>query len=174
MITVIIPTFNEEDLLAASLQSIAANNKSSEVIVVDGGSDDDTLKIAENAGARVIHSSLRQRAAQMNRGAREAAGDTFLFLHADTRIPDTAIDCIEKALSNLKVVGGAFKRRFDHPSLFLKATCRLADIRSQLFGWHFGDQGIFVKKSIFDKSGGFPEKNKMEDLDFSQPPEAPR
>ena len=168
MISVIIPTFNEEELLTATLQCIDANKKPREIIVVDAGSDDDTVKIAEKAGARILHSPLRQRAAQMNCGVKEAKGNFLLFLHADTCIPDNAIDCVEQALKDNKVVGGAFTRRFDHPSLFLKLTCRLADTRSRLFGWHFGDQGIFVKRSIFDIVGGFPERNNLEDLDFSR------
>jgi len=168
MISVIIPTFNEEELLAATLQCIGANNNPCEVIVVDGGSKDATVKIAEKAGAHVIHSPVRQRAAQMNRGVKEAKSDTLLFLHADTCIPDNAIDSAEKALTDNQVVGGAFTRRFDHPSIFLKVTCQLADLRSRLFGWHFGDQGIFVKRCVFDKTGGFPERNNMEDLDFSR------
>ena len=168
MISVIIPTFNEEELLTATLQCIDANKKPREIIVVDAGSDDDTVKIAEKAGARVLHLPLRQRAAQMNCGVKEAKGNFLLFLHADTCIPDNAIDCVEQALTDNKVVGGAFIRRFDHPSLFLKLTCRLADTRSRLFGWHFGDQGIFVKRSIFDKTGGFSERNYLEDIDFSR------
>lgn len=168
MISVIIPTFNEEELLADTLRCINANSAPREIIVVDGGSNDHTVKMAGNAGACVIHSPLRQRAAQMNHGGKEAKGDSLLFLHADTCIPDSAFDCIEKALSDHKVVGGAFTRRFDHPSLFLKVTCRLADWRSLLFGWHFGDQGIFVRKSIFEKASGFLERNRMEDLDFSR------
>ena len=167
MISVIIPTFNEEELLTATLYCIDANKTPHEIIVVDAGSDDDTVKIVENASARVLHSPLRQRAAQMNYGVKESKGDSLLFLHADTYIPGNAIDCVEQVLANNKVVGGAFTRRFDHPSLFLKLTCQLADIRSRLFGWHFGDQGIFVKRSIFDKVGGFLERNNLEDLDFS-------
>ncbi len=168
MISIIIPTLNEEEMLTGTLKCIAANNRSSEIIIVDGGSDDRTTILAENTGARVIHSSLSQRAAQMNCGAHEASCDFLLFLHADTHIPVTALECVEKALMRPNIAGGAFTRRFDHPSVFLKATCRMSDIRSTLLGWHFGDQGIFVKKSVFDKSGGFHERSNMEDLEFSR------
>ena len=66
------------------------------------------------------------------------------------------------------MAGGAFFRRFNHPSLFLKFTCALADWRLRLFGWSLGVQGIFVKKSLFQQIGGFPEWDLFEDLEFSR------
>src|SRR6266699_4996106 len=84
MIAVIIPTFNEAELLPETLNRIRANVAACEMLVVDGGSGDATVQLAEAGGARVIHSAKRQRAFQMNLGAQQTRGDIFLFLHADT------------------------------------------------------------------------------------------
>ena len=168
MISVIIPTLNEAKLLPDTLQSLAANSSPMEVIVVDAESTDNTVSMASKNGAHVIHSPIRQRAGQMNLGATQAVGDIFLFLHADTLVAATALEAIECALENPDVAGGSFVRRYDHPSRFLKITCRLADWRSSLCGMFLGDQGIFARKDIFTRLGGFSDRDDFEDLDFSR------
>lgn len=168
LISIIIPTLNEAELLPSTLESISKNIGSKEIIVVDSGSTDKTVELAAQGGATVIASSVKQRAAQMNLGAKHANGDVFLFLHADTRIAPDALSNLAKALSHPENVGGAFHRQFDHPSLFLKLTCCLAGWRSRLLAWFFGDQGIFVRNEIFHRLGGFPEIDLFEDLEFSR------
>ena len=133
-----------------------------EVIVVDAASTDDTAAVAQRNGARVLRSSLKQRAAQMNLGAAQADGDILLFLHADTLVAATALEAIECAMKNPDVAGGSFVRRYDHPSRFLKITCRLADWRSSLCGMLLGDQGIFARKDIFKRLGGFSDRDDFE------------
>ncbi len=162
------PTHNEAASLPHALSSLSGENVKVEILVVDGGSSDQTQNLASEAGARLLISPLRQRAAQMNMGARAACGEILLFLHADTRLPAHALEKIHSCMAKTETVGGAFCRRFDHPSLFLKLTCLLADLRLRLFGWSFGDQGIFVRKSIFEELGGFPEIELFEDLEFSR------
>ena len=135
---------------------------------MDAGSRDGTGEIAREKGARVQHEVRRHRAVQMNAGAKQARGDIFLFLHADTRLAPTALDRIEAALKNPRVVGGGFARRYDSGSLFLRATCLLAEARSRLSGWFLGDQAIFVRREIFESVNGFREFALFEDLDFSR------
>jgi len=168
VISVIIPTLNEESLLAATLQSVARNSVSSETIVVDSDSQDATIALAEQEGATVLRSPIRQRAAQMNLGAEKASGEILLFLHADTLLPENGMQNIIDALSHNGIVGGAFFRRFDHQSRFLNMTCRLSDLRSRISGWHLGDQAIFAKKSCFMELAGFPLQDRFEDLAFSR------
>ena len=166
MIAVIIPTLNEAELLPETLNCIRANDAACEMLVVDCGSGDQTAQIAEAGGARVIHSPKRQRAFQMNLGAHQARSDIFLFLHADTWIGPHALQQIERTLDQPGVVGGGFARRFQGASPVLRLTCRIGECRSRLFGWFFGDQGIFARRSGFERAGGFRELPLFEDIDF--------
>ena len=166
MIAVIIPTLNEAELLPETLNCVRANDAACEVLVVDGGSGDGTVQLAEAGGARIIQSPKRQRAFQMNLGAQEARSDIYLFLHADTLIGPHALQQIEKTLDQPDVVGGGFARRFQGASPVLRLTCRIGEWRSRLFGWFFGDQGIFARRSAFERAGGFGELPLFEDIDF--------
>ena len=167
LVSIVIPVFNEAALLPETLASIASNPGAKEVLVVDGGSTDGTIECAQRGGATLIASTVSNRALQMNLGAQTAKGDILLFLHGDTRLPPTALHQIRTALSENRIVGGAFSRRYDHPSLFLRFTCLLALIRSRWLGWNLGDQGIFVRAHLFREQKGFSRLEKFEDLEFS-------
>jgi rSAM/selenodomain-associated transferase 2 len=168
MISIIVPTFNEARHLPATLDAIQRNAGAHEVIVVDADSFDTTIDIALERGARVVWSSVRRRAAQMNLGVHSAHGDVFLFLHADTRLPQDGLENIEHAVAKRRVVGGGFARRYDSPSRFLRITCTLAEARTRLSGLFLGDQAIFVRREVFNVLGGFRDINLFEDLDFSR------
>jgi len=168
MISVIIPTLNEAGLLPDTLRHVQANSAPHEILVVDGGSGDDTVKQAQTAGARVFESPQRQRAFQMNLGARRAQGDLFLFLHADTWVGPNALGQITEAFRDPAVAGGGFARQFRSPSRLLRLTCLLSEWRSRWCGWFFGDQGIFVHRAIFEQLGGYQDLPLFEDVDFSR------
>jgi rSAM/selenodomain-associated transferase 2 len=167
MISVIIPTYNEAGDLTATLDSVADSKTLPEVIVVDAGSADGTGDLARGRASCVLVSPRRQRACQMNLGARHAHGRALLFLHADTRLPASALARIESALLNDRVVGGGFARRYDSNSWFLRTTCLLAGLRTRMIGWFLGDQAIFARRETFEKLGGFRDLELFEDLDFS-------
>ena len=167
-VSVIIPTFNEAESLAATVESARCPFIEGEIIVVDGGSSDGTAALAAGAGCRVIEGAPRQRATQMNLGARAASGDVLLFLHADTRLQPGALLAIRETLRDPRVVGGAFVRRYDSDSRVLAVTCRLAALRNRVFGWHLGDQAMFVRGHIFQRCGPFAEVDRFEDLDLSR------
>lgn len=155
-------------MILPTLDAIAANGTPHEVIVVDGGSSDKTDALAEQTGARLVHATERNRAIQMNEGRRLARGEVLLFLHADTLTAPVALARIANALRDRQIAGGAFARRYASRSLFLRATCLLADLRGKAFGWFLGDQAIFVRTEVFDALGGFRELEIFEDLDFSR------
>lgn len=167
-ISVIIPTWNEEASIARCLRSVGHERPGIQVIVVDGGSTDRTVEIAAASGVTVVHCPERQRAVQLDMAVQHARGRTLLFLHADTLLPPTWLENIRRAMNgDPGCVGGAFKREFDHPSLWLRMTCVLAGLRGRLFGFFLGDQAMFVRASEFWRLGGFRPFPSCEDLDFS-------
>lgn len=167
LLSVIIPTLNEADNLAGTLACLEGELVH-EVIVVDGGSEDATRSIAEEAGARLLVAE-RGRARQLNVGAREASGEVLLFLHGDTHIASATLqNCLSAMEEDTGLVGGGFARRFDSSSRLLRFTSWCSDFRGRWWGLFLGDQGIFVRRSVFEKLGGFDEEvSPGEDLDFS-------
>ena len=167
-ISIIIPAVNESATLRAILAAIRSPVLPFETIVVDGCSSDETAAVAQACGMRVVSSLCRQRAYQLNLGARQARGEILLFLHADTVLPEGALDQIVHRLQDPQIMGGAFARRYASPSRLLRFTCLLARWRNRLIGWHLGDQAMFVRRGVFFQLGGFREVDLFEDLDFSR------
>lgn len=162
-LSVIIPTLNEQEALPRTLEDLG-NIAGIEVIISDGGSTDNTVDVCRGV-AKVI-SSVPGRGRQLNAGAAEASGDILLFLHADTILSENWNDKILSALSNKEVVGGAFSLSIDSDRLSHKIISSAANIRSKITGVPYGDQGIFARRSIFEKIGGFKEIPIMEDVDL--------
>ena len=165
-ISVIIPVANEAAALPDCLARI--ERTSSEIIVVDAGSEDASAAIAQAAGCTVLPAFQRQRAQQMNLGAARARGRILLFLHADTWLPPDAQAKITVAIDRQSALGGGFARRYRSRSPSLALTSRLAGLRTRFCGWHLGDQGIFVRRDIFERLHGYRDIPIFEDLDFSR------
>lgn len=163
-ISVIMPALNEAENIAESLSS-TGQGKIKEVIVVDGGSRDDTVSIAKKMGATVISSSP-PRSRQLNLGAKEATGEVFLFLHADTRLPDHFDRLILSRMTQPGIVAGAFELRIDSPIPVLRFIERSVNWRSRHLKSPYGDQAIFLLSSVFHQTGGFPDMPIMEDLEL--------
>ena len=104
--SLILPTLNEADCVAEAIAA-ARQLGPCEIIVVDGGSTDDTL--ARAAGADLVLSGPRGRAAQMNHGAAHARGDILAFLHADCALEAGALAIVRQTLSRPGVVAGCFR-----------------------------------------------------------------
>jgi rSAM/selenodomain-associated transferase 2 len=161
-ISVIIPVLNEETTIAATLRSLAPL-KPDEIIVVDGGSGDRTREIAARFGVKVL-SGARGRARQMNSGAAHATGAALLFLHADTRLPQSAFADIAAALADPRCVGGRFDVELEGRHWMLKIIGALINWRSRATQVGTGDQAIFVRREVFERMGGYPDIPLMEDL----------
>ncbi len=164
LLSIIIPTLNEEARIEACLASTEGPSQV-ERIVVDGESEDRTVQIARSCGAKVI-SCPRGRGRQMNAGARNAFGDFFLFLHADTRLPPSYAETVRAALSLPGIAAGAFEFRLDSTSPSLRFIERVANWRSRRLQLPYGDQAIFLRSSLFHAAGGFPDTTIMEDYEF--------
>ena len=159
--SVIIPTLNEAEAIGACIAHINSGQSNVEIIVVDGGSSDDTVAIAESAGVKVVHTGPC-RGLQCNYGAATAAGEILIFLHADTILPDGAFDCLSQIFSKDEVKIGNFEIVFDTKHWFLRFLSFLS--RHDMGFFRFGDQGIVICKSLFDKLGGFPNWTLFEDF----------
>lgn len=163
MVSIIIPTLNEETTIAGLLTNLKFQKGNFEVIIVDGGSHDETISIARSFSKVKILPSAKGRAIQMNNGAKKAIGDILLFLHADTILPPDAILAIENSLVR-NCVAGCFYLEFDDPNMLLKIYSLFSRLNHSLFT--YGDQAIFIRKSIFEKLGGFANIPIMEDVEI--------
>ena len=160
-LSVIIPTLNEADRIGPLIASTRAVGEC-EIIVVDGGSTDGTTHNAAEADA--VLTTDCGRAIQQNAGATAAHGDVLLFLHADCRLQPGAIESVQQAMQNGRVAGGCFRQRIDSPGLRYRLLERGNALRVTFCKWAYGDQGIFVRRSLFEEVGGFPQLKLMEDL----------
>jgi rSAM/selenodomain-associated transferase 2/rSAM/selenodomain-associated transferase 1 len=161
-ISIIIPALNEAATIARTISHLAGGGQL-EVIVVDGGSTDETAELAASGGAKVIHSKPGK-AVQMNAGAAAAAGDMLVFLHADTLLPGGFRNQIVAALNQKGVAAGAFRLRIDSNAAGLRIIEHAANCRSRLLRMPYGDQALFMKKSLLEEIGGFPDLSIMEDF----------
>lgn len=165
-LSIIIPALNEASGIAQLLGQLQPfRAQGCEIIVVDGGSTDTTVQLAAPLVDRVS-TAPKGRASQMNAGAAIARGGVLLFLHADTRLPDSAPARIHAAMEQ-----GAAWGRFDvciegdAPGLAMVAA--MMNWRSRLTGIATGDQAVFVSREAFAQVGGFPDIPLMEDVVFS-------
>jgi len=163
-ISVIVPVLDEEKTIAATLQTLVALSPH-EIIVVDGGSGDRSREICQQFAVKLF-TAERGRARQMNYGAARARGDVLLFLHADTRLPLSALDDITVALSDARKVAGRFDVELAGAHWMLKIVGALINCRSRATKIGSGDQALFVRREIFQRLGGYPEIPLMEDIAF--------
>ena len=163
-IAIVLPVLNEEAQVAVCLRALQPlREQGCELIVADGGSRDRTLALAEPLADRLV-SSPRGRAAQMNAGARQASGEILWFLHADSLPPPDAASLIRVALADPGRHWGRFDVRLSGRQPLLRVVETLMNLRSRLTGIATGDQGIFVRRALFERIGGYPAIALMEDI----------
>ncbi len=164
---IVVPVLNEAELvpeIANRLRELCSPDHR-RAVVVDGGSTDGTEQAFRTAGLRVVQSPAG-RATQMNHGAEALSGDVVVFLHADTRISDEALQDLERAVGE-----GAHWGRFDvhieGRSRWLGLVEFMMNLRSRLSSIATGDQAIFVRRALFQRVGGYKEQPLMEDIELS-------
>ncbi len=170
-LSIIVPALNESEHITATINSIiekAVLGDPYEIIVVDPGSVDDTADIASGLGAKVISSGAlgSGRAYALNHGAGYASGNVYLFLDADTTLPNGYDQSISEALSDSATVGGAFEFTLDGPGIGLRLVELLNRTRYRIRQRYYGDQGIFVRADIFKKVDGYPPVRLLEAAHF--------
>src|SRR5262249_29278789 len=117
------------------------------------------------AGAKIIHSKPG-RARQMNAGGSQAAGNVLLFLHADTSLPVDFSNLALVALQRSEVACGAFSLQIAEAfprSKFLEWSTH---VRSRRFQMPYGDQALFLRRSVFEELGGFANLPILEDYEL--------
>lgn len=167
LVSAVIPTLNEGDRIGPLIQSLRDLPGEKEIIVADGGSTDGTVETTEGLGVLVVHASSG-RAAQMNAGAKNATGEVFWFVHADSLLAPSSLEDIERAVSG-GAAGGFFRLRFyDADDRFLRFIERTSHTRAKDFCLIFGDQGLFLRRDVFEELGGFAPLALMEDWELSR------
>jgi len=171
--SIIIPAYNEERLLPATLSSLHKAMDSltlqGEVIVVDNNSTDNTAQIAKDHGAMVVFEPFRQIAKARNRGAGIARSAFLVFLDADTILPPPLLEKAIVLLESGGHCGGGSLIRFDSKLPFLanilvnlwNNLSRRANLAAGSF--------IFCLARGFDEIGGFDEQTfAAEEISFSR------
>lgn len=165
MISIIIPTLNEEKNIEPLLKSLKKIKLDKEILIVDGGSTDKTKLIASKYAT--VLDSPRGRSNQLNYGAKHSNGDILWFLHCDSKIPSNSLHKIYMTI-NEGYIGGCFSLMFyDYTTPFLKYISYTSNLRAKYLKLIFGDQGLFIRRDIFEKMNGFKHMELMEDWEFS-------
>lgn len=170
MVSIVIPTYNEATSIAAVLERLKRVRGKFEVLVADGSSSDRTAEIVRQFAGGYPHSlllleSVRNRARQCNHAARQARGDVFLFLHADILVPPETIEAVERSLRDPSVIGGNFQIVFKGDTFVERFFTWCYRVRRP-FGIYYGDSGLFVRRKVFERLGGFKAIPIMDDYEF--------
>ena len=194
MVSVIIPAYNEEKALPHTLRELLRQSGDYEVIVVDGGSTDCTRAIVDSFGfvatsiqhstlniqhsfvpspltphpSRLVLTAPKGRASQMNAGAKQATGEWLLFLHADTVLPSGAIQRLNRMEADQTIQAGGFMHQFSGDDWRLKLISLLDNFRCIRSRIIYGDQALFVRRSLFEQLAGFPSQRILEDVAFCE------
>ena len=155
-LSLIIPTFNEEKYLSRLLDNIRFQDLFSqvEIIVVDANSADKTKEIAEKQADVVLSTSIRNRAHQMNLGAKKATTNLLYFLPAYVIPPNRFIEIILENHQNGSKVG-CFRQKFEENSPLMKINSFFTRFN---FSWCRGeDQTLFVDQFLFEQLNGYNE-----------------
>jgi rSAM/selenodomain-associated transferase 2 len=162
LVSVVIPTLDEEAWLPGCLDALAAQPGPFEVIIADGGSRDRTVALARTHDlAPTVVAAVPGRGTQLNAGARIASGGALVFLHADTRLPPGALDLVRRACAD-GAPGGNFDVAWDGGGLFPRLL-RLVARAERRLGVFYGDTVIWVRRDVFRALGGYPPIPLMED-----------
>ena len=165
-VSIIIPTYNEANNLPSLLSDLSIIHKEGEIIIIDCDSKDKTVDIANIYGARIFKSKERNRGLQFDIGAKNAKGNWFIFLHADSRLNKDWFTKIKKIFEDNEFYIYAFKFKVNNKKIIYRFLEILVNLRSFFLRTPYGDQGLIIQKENYFKNNGFSSIPLMEDLDF--------
>lgn len=167
LVSLIIPVFRDADALARLLAQVAPVPPEVEVIVSTADEDDRPVRIRTARPDVVWVGAPRGRGAQLNAGAERATGRWLWFVHADSRLPEgwkAAFEALDA--EDRPPVGGSFRFRLDSDAWQARLLERIVAARVRWLGLPYGDQGIFVRREVFQQMGGFQPIPLMEDVEL--------
>lgn len=174
-VSIVIPAFNEEKLIARSLQAVreasdafVARGWEWEVVVCDNNSTDRTREIAAGACARVVFEPINQISRSRNKGGFAATGDWLVFIDADSFPSRRLFERTAEEISKPDCAGGGCLVRLDEARALANMFVGLWSTLSRMMRWAAGSY-IFCQAEIFRELGGFSEKLFVsEEIEFSQ------
>ncbi len=163
-ISVVIPAFNEEKLIGATLECVkkamgafSERGWGTEFIVCDNNSTDGTAALARAAGATVVFEPVNQIGRARNRGAEAATGDWLLFVDADSRPTRELLSDVAAAIETGKYLYGGATIRFDDFHPFWSIGTKVWNVISRV-GKFVAGSFFFCERAAFVKVGGFDDK----------------
>jgi len=168
-LSVVIPCLNEAERLPLLLADLQQGGSELEILLADGGSNDATPEIAGLAGADLIKVHPAGRGRQLRTAAAQASSDWLLFLHADSRLPLRWFREIRPLLqtsSEAEAAAWYFDFRITPSTAARRLLEQAVALRSSWLQRPYGDQGLLLHRTLYDRSGGFAELPLMEDLDL--------
>jgi rSAM/selenodomain-associated transferase 2 len=162
VLSVVIPALNAGAVLRECIASVAGAD---EIVVVDGGSSDETVAVAAQAGAAIVHAP-RGRGLQLHAGAAAARGQWLLFLHADTRLGRGWREAVAHHVAAHGQDAACFRFRLDDPAWQARLLERAVALRVRWLGLPYGDQGLLISRALYEAVGGFRALPLMEDVDL--------
>ena len=168
-VAIIVPVFNEKDLITDTLNHFIGLG-ADEIIVVDGRSTDGTFEFIQREfpSVQCYQTAFPERSLQMNLGAFESKSDVFIFAHIDMKLPLNAIDVVREKVQK-GYIGGGFKKSYNRSTKLLRAYIYMLN-QIYLARMHclVGTNAIFVTREIFERMKGFSEVAFLEDMMFSE------
>ena len=162
-LSLVIPVFNDAEVLRSLLDDLKRFRPDLEVIVVDGGSDDN---VEDAITTQHLVRTQLGRGQQLRFGAEIAKSPWIWMLHADSRVTPSMIQELDSVLH--RPGWGCFQIQLSGRQVLFRLVESLMNIRSRISGICTGDMGIFVHRSLLDAIGGVPNIPLMEDIELSK------
>jgi len=163
MISIIIPIKDESPEVSERFRPFSIPGET-EILIADRGDSPETTRAFERLGARIV-SGPGSRGLRLDRAARQARGDLFFFVHADSRPPENALSAIAETLE-AGAVAGAFSLSYENQTAAMAWIAWWANLRSRRLGLPFGDQGLFCRREAYAACGGFRDLPVCDDVDI--------